>query len=64
MYAIGECGGATETSVCPDCHSTIGGTNHALSGGNRVASEMDGARHGAFSAEANMMFNLRNLVLE
>ena len=30
IYAIGECGGATEESKCPDCQATIGGTSHNL----------------------------------
>jgi hypothetical protein len=28
LYAIGECGGAMETSKCPDCNAVIGGSNH------------------------------------
>ena len=29
-YAIGECGGAMEKSVCPECNAEIGGLNHNL----------------------------------
>ena len=29
-YAIGECGGAMEKSVCPECKAEIGGLNHNL----------------------------------
>ncbi|KAL0977888.1 hypothetical protein UPYG_G00162780 [Umbra pygmaea] len=62
VYAIGECGGAMESSSCPDCKATIGGANHALVSGNRVASEMDGAQHAAWSEANNVLnFDLRNL---
>lgn len=27
-FAIGDCGGAMETSKCPDCGAKIGGANH------------------------------------
>ena len=47
IYCIGECGGAMETSKCPDCKATIGGTNYILSAGNVHAPEMDGSRHPA-----------------
>ena len=30
VYAIGECGGATEESKCPECKAKIGGTGHKL----------------------------------
>eukprot|EP00057_Strongylocentrotus_purpuratus_P012022 XP_011666496.1 PREDICTED: NFX1-type zinc finger-containing protein 1-like [Strongylocentrotus purpuratus] len=57
VYAIGECGGATQASNCPECGLGIGGTGHRLTEGNRVASEMDGARFAAWSEEANNMAN-------
>ena len=47
-YAIGECGGATEVSRCPDCRAEIGGTGHALLRDNRLGSEMDGAPRSAY----------------
>lgn len=53
VYCITECGGASEESVCPECKAKIGGTSHRLRDDNRVATEMDGARHPAFSQEAN-----------
>ncbi|ELR18944.1 uncharacterized protein ACA1_233420 [Acanthamoeba castellanii str. Neff] len=28
FYFIGECGGAMEEGVCPDCHATVGGHSH------------------------------------
>jgi len=37
IYTIGECGGAMETSSCPECGATIGGRNHSLTEGNRPA---------------------------
>lgn len=43
IYAIGDCGGATQTSKCPECGSQIGGSGHRLLGDNAVATEMDGA---------------------
>jgi RimJ/RimL family protein N-acetyltransferase len=39
-YLIGECGGAMETSRCPDCGQSVGGRGHALLGSN--AREDDG----------------------
>ena len=54
IYVIGECGGAMEKSECPECGAVIGGTRHQLTQGNTVASEMDGARHAAWSDAANM----------
>lgn len=44
IYAIGDCGGAMETSKCPECGATIGGSDHRLVADNAVATEMDGAR--------------------
>ena len=36
-YMVGECGGAMQRSVCPECGEVIGGANHALDVGNSVA---------------------------
>ena len=33
-YVIGDCGGATEVSRCPECGAHIGGTQHQLTSGN------------------------------
>ena len=55
VYCITECGGATEESTCPDCKARIGGTSHRLRYDNRLAPEMDGARHAAFSEMANLL---------
>ena len=34
FYCIGECGGAVQTSTCPECRSVIGGQNYSLAQGN------------------------------
>ncbi|XP_019640287.1 PREDICTED: NFX1-type zinc finger-containing protein 1-like [Branchiostoma belcheri] len=54
VYAIGDCGGATVESTCPECRARIGGGGHRLRSDNRLAPEMDGARHAAWSDAANM----------
>ncbi|XP_050539011.1 NFX1-type zinc finger-containing protein 1-like [Daktulosphaira vitifoliae] len=54
IYCIGECGGAMEKSICPECKVEIGGTNHTYVEGTTVATEIDGARHLAWSAGNNM----------
>ena len=54
VYCIGDCGGAMEKAKCPECGSTIGGTNHSLAAGNLHAGEMDGSRHPAWSDAANL----------
>ncbi|XP_068247242.1 NFX1-type zinc finger-containing protein 1-like [Palaemon carinicauda] len=48
IYCIGECGGAMQESVCPECKAVIGGGNHALRNDNELASEMDGAKQAAW----------------
>ncbi|XP_023137605.3 NFX1-type zinc finger-containing protein 1 [Amphiprion ocellaris] len=53
VYLITECGGAMESRRCPDCNATIGGERHRLDSSNRVASEMDGAQHPAWSEAYN-----------
>ena len=55
IYCITECGGAMIESKCPECGAKIGGTNHTLLPSNAVATEMDGARHGAWSNQANLL---------
>jgi hypothetical protein len=54
IYAIGECGGATERGTCPECKDVIGGVSHRLEEGNTVAADMDGAQYAAWSEQANM----------
>ncbi|KAG9473955.1 hypothetical protein GDO78_004320 [Eleutherodactylus coqui] len=61
VYCITECGGAMQRSSCPECNAVIGGVNHTLESGNRLASEMDGAQHAAWSDTANNMLNFENL---
>ena len=61
-YAIGECGGATEESKCPECKSKIGGSNHALLPGNKHAGDLDGSNYAAFSQEANHVVGFGNLI--
>ena len=62
-YQIGECGGAMQTSKCPECGEMIGGHNHQLLGGNRHAGEFDQSSHPAWSAGANIQnFDLNNLL--
>ncbi|CAM1296817.1 ZNFX1 (predicted) [Pycnogonum litorale] len=58
IYAIGECGGAMETSKCPECKEVIGGRSHKLTEGNKHAREMDRSKHPAWS-DANNMRNYR-----
>ncbi|KAF8332045.1 uncharacterized protein EI90DRAFT_3056359 [Cantharellus anzutake] len=41
-YVIGECGGAMQTSACPECGVRIGGQSHNLTAGNRPDTEMEG----------------------
>ncbi|KAJ6643913.1 NFX1-type zinc finger-containing protein 1, partial [Pseudolycoriella hygida] len=48
VYAIGDCGGAMQTSTCPECKATIGGQSHRLRSDNAVATEMDGATRPAW----------------
>lgn len=54
IYCIDQCGGAMEEGKCPECGSMIGGTQHRLRDDNRLAGEMDGARHAAWSQFQNM----------
>ena len=37
IYFIGDCGGAMEQSVCPDCKEAVGGAAHAVLSTNRFA---------------------------
>ncbi|KAF8656766.1 hypothetical protein AX16_002444 [Volvariella volvacea WC 439] len=41
VYVIGECGGAMQTSRCPECGATVGGSSHRLTQGNRRAEEFE-----------------------
>lgn len=44
-YVIGECGGAMQESVCPECGDSIGGRGHRLQAGNRLAQELLAQAH-------------------
>jgi hypothetical protein len=46
-----------EEAKCPECGSKIGGRQHRLLSNNTLASEMDGARHAAWSDRANNLGN-------
>ncbi|XP_063816587.1 NFX1-type zinc finger-containing protein 1 isoform X2 [Pseudophryne corroboree] len=61
IYCITECGGAMERSKCPECRAVIGGENHNLETSNRLAPEMDGAQHAAWSEVANNLLNFQDL---
>ncbi|XP_030388737.1 NFX1-type zinc finger-containing protein 1 [Gopherus evgoodei] len=61
IYVIGDCGGAMERSKCPECKAVIGGVDHTLEHSNRLAPEMDGATHAAWSETANNMLNFEDL---
>lgn len=39
-YVIGDCGGATQESKCPECGATIGGRGHQLNAGNTQAADL------------------------
>ena len=54
IYCIGDCGGAMEEAKCPECGARIGGQRHTLIADNQLASEMDGARHAAWSEFTNI----------
>ncbi|GAQ90342.1 NF-X1 zinc finger and helicase domain protein [Klebsormidium nitens] len=41
-YAIGECGGAMQESVCYECGARVGGRNHQLTAGNQAWHETAG----------------------
>lgn len=40
-FVIGECGGAMQTSRCPECGEAIGGNNHSLLQSNTRATEYE-----------------------
>ncbi|KAF9975512.1 hypothetical protein BGZ73_000816 [Actinomortierella ambigua] len=40
-YVIGECGGAMQESVCPECGASIGGRSHSLRSDNRRDQEFE-----------------------
>ncbi|KAG9063296.1 hypothetical protein KI688_004178 [Linnemannia hyalina] len=40
-YVIGECGGAMQESICPECGAGVGGRSHQLAEGNQVDTEYE-----------------------
>ncbi|KAL5536591.1 hypothetical protein ACEPAF_413 [Sanghuangporus sanghuang] len=40
-FVIGDCGGAMQTTRCPECYELIGGSNHSLVSGNRANAELE-----------------------
>ena len=63
FYQIGDCGGAMQSSRCPECGSQIGGRHHQLLASNQHAGEFDNSRHSAWSEGANMQnFDFENIL--
>ncbi|KAI7907579.1 uncharacterized protein BX663DRAFT_547290 [Cokeromyces recurvatus] len=52
-YYVGDCGGATEISKCPECDALIGGTQHKVVGSNRFYGEFDGSEKPAWPGQPN-----------
>ncbi|KAI8346182.1 hypothetical protein BD560DRAFT_450537 [Blakeslea trispora] len=50
-YYVGDCGGATEVSKCPECDAPIGGTKHRVVESNRFYGEFDGSEKPAWPAQ-------------
>ncbi|KAK4519913.1 uncharacterized protein ATC70_010157 [Mucor velutinosus] len=50
-YYVGECGGATEVSKCPECDAPIGGTQHKVVESNRFYGEFDGSEKPAWPGQ-------------
>ncbi|KAI8364292.1 hypothetical protein EDC96DRAFT_608642 [Choanephora cucurbitarum] len=50
-YYVGDCGGATEISKCPECDAPIGGTKHRVVESNRFYGEFDGSEKPAWPAQ-------------
>ncbi|KAI9473944.1 MAG: hypothetical protein EXX96DRAFT_323844 [Benjaminiella poitrasii] len=52
-YYVGDCGGATEISKCPECDALIGGTQHRVVETNRFYGEFDGSDMPAWPGQPN-----------
>ncbi|KAI8073586.1 hypothetical protein BDF21DRAFT_465021 [Thamnidium elegans] len=50
-YFVGDCGGATEISKCPECDAPIGGTQHKVVESNRFYGEFDGSDNPAWPGQ-------------
>ncbi|GKT21792.1 DNA2/NAM7-like helicase like protein [Aduncisulcus paluster] len=49
LYYIGDCGGATVTSKCPECGGVLGGSNHRVTDESTFDTSIDGAKHPSWS---------------
>jgi hypothetical protein len=56
-YYIGDCGGATEVSKCPECDASIGGTQHKVVETNRFFGEFDGSNSPAWPGQPGIPDN-------
>lgn len=59
-YYIGDCGGATEISECPECNAPIGGTQHKVVESNRFFGEFDGSNAPAWPGQPGVPDNNNN----
>ncbi|KAI7895019.1 uncharacterized protein EV154DRAFT_496731 [Mucor mucedo] len=50
-YFVGDCGGATQISKCPECDAPIGGTQHRVVESNRFYGEFDGSNAPAWPGQ-------------
>lgn len=50
-YYVGDCGGATEISKCPECDALIGGVEHRVVESNRFYGEFDGSEKPAWPGQ-------------
>ncbi|PNH12238.1 NFX1-type zinc finger-containing protein 1 [Tetrabaena socialis] len=37
LYIVGSCGCPTQSAICPECRCYVGGSDHILGPGNRLA---------------------------
>ena len=58
FYAVGECGRPMEESICPECHSKIGGLNHIPSSRNEQVNFEFGGRNNIRNDNNNQMKNI------
>lgn len=53
-YFVGDCGGATQISKCPECDAPIGGTQHKVVESNRFYGEFDGSDEPAWPGQPRL----------
>lgn len=53
-YFVGDCGGATQISKCPECDAPIGGTQHKVVESNRFYGEFDGSEEPAWPGQPRL----------